>query len=37
MTMRMELVDVAAVIFNPAAQVKFVHTWRRAMWRPPCS
>ncbi|MBO0406576.1 cytochrome ubiquinol oxidase subunit I [Aeromonas hydrophila] len=26
MTMRMELVDVAAVIFNPVAQVKFVHT-----------
>nr|QWL73420.1 cytochrome ubiquinol oxidase subunit I [Aeromonas hydrophila] len=25
-TMRMELVDVAAVIFNPVAQVKFVHT-----------
>ncbi|WP_323963081.1 cytochrome ubiquinol oxidase subunit I [Aeromonas hydrophila] len=26
MTMRMELVDVAAVMFNPVAQVKFVHT-----------
>ena len=26
MTMRMELTDVAAVIFNPVAQVKFVHT-----------
>ncbi|MGY3870167.1 cytochrome ubiquinol oxidase subunit I [Aeromonas crassostreae] len=26
MTMRMELVDVTAVIFNPVAQVKFVHT-----------
>lgn len=26
MTMRMELVDLAAVIFNPVAQVKFVHT-----------
>ncbi|WP_257982386.1 cytochrome ubiquinol oxidase subunit I, partial [Aeromonas salmonicida] len=26
MTMRMELMDVAAVIFNPVAQVKFVHT-----------
>ncbi len=26
MTMRMELVNVAAVIFNPVAQVKFVHT-----------
>ncbi|BED99566.1 MULTISPECIES: cytochrome ubiquinol oxidase subunit I [Aeromonas] len=25
-TQRMELVDVAAVIFNPVAQVKFVHT-----------
>ncbi|ASI22962.1 TPA: cytochrome ubiquinol oxidase subunit I [Aeromonas salmonicida] len=25
-TMRMELVDIAAVLFNPVAQVKFVHT-----------
>ncbi|MGV6851340.1 MAG: cytochrome ubiquinol oxidase subunit I [bacterium] len=25
-TMRMELVDFAAVIFNPVAQVKFIHT-----------
>ncbi|MCS3455548.1 cytochrome d ubiquinol oxidase subunit I [Aeromonas sp. BIGb0405] len=26
MTMRMELTDVTAVLFNPVAQVKFVHT-----------
>ncbi|HBJ02744.1 MAG TPA: hypothetical protein DDY89_22155, partial [Lysinibacillus sp.] len=25
-TMRMELVDFGALIFNPVAQVKFVHT-----------
>ena len=25
-TMRMEMVDFAALIFNPVAQVKFVHT-----------
>ncbi len=26
LTQRMELVDIAAVLFNPVAQVKFVHT-----------
>jgi cytochrome d ubiquinol oxidase subunit I len=30
-TMRMEVTDFQAVVFNPVAQAKFVHTVRRAM------